>query len=515
MDSKNQNWIEATVAASTRVGQGPSTEPLRVFLVNKIAAKIISWGRSISIHRLEDATFPCSVIGDPHPTVRWDKTGIEIKNDNGRLKAYPDGSLVIRNAQAEDSGNYSCTAQNIHGKDFVTYTFLVQMPPSAPVVEVKSAMKNSMIVTWKAKSDGGASLLRVILSFKEDFGGWNEVTVPPSENSYTLSNLACGRNYQVFATAVNKVGEGTPSAIISARTAGAPPIVDQRVSPISSNDTWISVNFIGWRDGGCPISHYGVAYRALGDSAWLIVSEQIKPNEAYVEIGGLKPQSSYVVRVTAHNSAGVTSHDYALMTTTRNGELPPPEFVLSAFPSFLKDLRVILPLVASLLALVSACVTVSLCLKRRPNPTSTVSEASYAGTDSFTSSEKQKEHFYATIKRVSPPYKDQGEVEDDTYDKKIHQYSTFQMTKTPGLLYPLQKEKNSKEVLPNCKLHKQDAPNHKRIKSTDDRVNCQQRYRQQMPIPNANYCSFAKFQHRRQSLIRKGRKHIVDVCIKD
>lgn len=41
-----------------------------------------------------------------------------------------------------------------------------------------------------------------------------------------------------------------------------------------------------------------------------------------------------------------------------------------------------------------------------PNPSSSVSEGSFDCTESFDDCEKQKEHFYATIKRMSPPYKD-------------------------------------------------------------------------------------------------------------
>lgn len=73
-----------------------------------------------------------------------------------------------------------------------------------------------------------------------------------------------------------QVGEGTPSKIVSARTAGAPPLIDHRLSPLGSNATWISVGLTGWRDGGCPITHFGVAYRVQGETTWVIGRTNLK-----------------------------------------------------------------------------------------------------------------------------------------------------------------------------------------------------------------------------------------------
>lgn len=70
--------------------------------------------------------------------------------------------------------------------------------------------------------------------------------------------------------------------------------------------------------------------------------------------------------------------------------------------------------------------------------------------------------------------------------------------KPQGVLLQIQKEKQGKGNLSSCHYHRPDLNNPKRMKPTDERVNYQQRYRQQVPIPNANYCSFAKFIPARQ-----------------
>lgn len=42
-----------------------------------------------------------------------------------RWKRQHDGGLLLHDSKAEDSGNYSCRASNIHGTDRVTYRLVV------------------------------------------------------------------------------------------------------------------------------------------------------------------------------------------------------------------------------------------------------------------------------------------------------------------------------------------------------------------------------------------------------
>ncbi|XP_057675048.1 fibroblast growth factor receptor 1-A-like isoform X1 [Corythoichthys intestinalis] len=61
--------------------------------------------------------FRCRVMGSPAPTLEWYKNGIDIKLQN-RLGGFKKGeaALTLRDAVPADSGNYSCVAQNAHGR---------------------------------------------------------------------------------------------------------------------------------------------------------------------------------------------------------------------------------------------------------------------------------------------------------------------------------------------------------------------------------------------------------------
>ena len=61
-------------------------------------------------------TIKCPVSGVPKPTVTWTKDGLVIPN-GGKYKVQEDGSLVISEADGDDNGQYTCTADSVAGKD--------------------------------------------------------------------------------------------------------------------------------------------------------------------------------------------------------------------------------------------------------------------------------------------------------------------------------------------------------------------------------------------------------------
>lgn len=61
-------------------------------------------------------TIQCSTSGVPTPAVTWTKDGQVIPSE-GRYKVQDDGSLLISEADEGDSARYTCTADNVAGKD--------------------------------------------------------------------------------------------------------------------------------------------------------------------------------------------------------------------------------------------------------------------------------------------------------------------------------------------------------------------------------------------------------------
>ena len=72
---------------------------------------------AITVSRGETVELPCVASqAYPTPTFRWSKDGNEVIPDGRRL-AQNGGNLVVQSARVSDSGEYTCTSVNSHGKD--------------------------------------------------------------------------------------------------------------------------------------------------------------------------------------------------------------------------------------------------------------------------------------------------------------------------------------------------------------------------------------------------------------
>ena len=61
-------------------------------------------------------TIECPTTGVPKPIVTWTKNGQKIFS-GGRYLVQDDGSLLITEADEEDNARYTCSANNVAGKD--------------------------------------------------------------------------------------------------------------------------------------------------------------------------------------------------------------------------------------------------------------------------------------------------------------------------------------------------------------------------------------------------------------
>ena len=66
-------------------------------------------------------TIQCPTSGVPTPTVTWTKDGQDIFSD-GSYTVQDDGSLLINDADEEDTARYTCTAVSVAGQDSASST---------------------------------------------------------------------------------------------------------------------------------------------------------------------------------------------------------------------------------------------------------------------------------------------------------------------------------------------------------------------------------------------------------
>ncbi|XP_063850696.1 myb-like protein AA isoform X1 [Scylla paramamosain] len=95
------------------------------------------------------------------------------------------------------------------------------------------------------------------------------------------------------------------------------------------------------------------------------------------------------------------------------------------------DVRVLLPMVASCLALLAALVTVCVCVRKKPPlPLQQVSrDGNKVGVQENKDNHKHREQFYATVCKMSP-HRDPTAVDRIPEYVDIYPYATFQMNNT-------------------------------------------------------------------------------------
>lgn len=152
------------------------------------------------------------------------------------------------------------------------------MPPAAPLLHATSATSNLINVQWKNGDDGGAPIRGYILHFKREYGEWEEIKLSHKSNSHQLSQLWCGTDYQIYLTAYNRIGMGSPSEIVKATTEGSKPDDSPANGDkfITVNVSWITLHLHAWNDGGCPITYFELEYKRSGEELWTLVSNNIE-----------------------------------------------------------------------------------------------------------------------------------------------------------------------------------------------------------------------------------------------
>ncbi|KAM6312451.1 neural cell adhesion molecule 1 isoform 3-T3 [Podargus strigoides] len=306
--------------AENKAGEQDATIHLKVFAKPKI-----TYVENKTAMELEDQiTLTCEASGDPIPSITWRTSTRNISNEEKASWTRPekqetlDGRIIVRSharvssltlkeIQYTDAGEYVCTASNTIGQDSQAMYLEVQYAPKlqGPVavytwegnqvnITCEVFAYPSAVISWFR--DGQllpSSNYSNIKIYNTPSASYLEVT-PDSENDF--GNYNC--------TAVNRIGQESSEFILVQADTPSSPSID-RVEPYSST---ARVEFDEPEaTGGVPILKYKAEWRALGEGEWH--SRLYDAKEANVEgtitIIGLKPETTYSVRLSAVNGKGV------------------------------------------------------------------------------------------------------------------------------------------------------------------------------------------------------------------
>ncbi|XP_015505289.1 neural cell adhesion molecule 1 isoform X4 [Parus major] len=325
--------------AENKAGEADATIHLKVFAKPKITYV----ENKTAMELEEQITLTCEASGDPIPSITWRTSTRNISNEEKASWTRPekqetlDGRIVVRSharvssltlkdIQYTDAGEYVCTASNTIGQDSQAMYLEVQYAPKlqGPVavytwegnqvnITCEVFAYPSAVISWFR--DGQllpSSNYSNIKIYNTPSASYLEVT-PDSENDF--GNYNC--------TAVNRIGqESSEFILVQADTPSSPSI--GRVEPYSSS---AQVEFEEPEaTGGVPILKYKAEWRALGEGDWHARLYDAKEAnvEGLVTITGLKPETTYAVRLSAVNGKGVGELSLPAEFKTQPVRIPHP-----------------------------------------------------------------------------------------------------------------------------------------------------------------------------------------------
>ncbi|XP_044020964.1 Down syndrome cell adhesion molecule-like protein Dscam2 isoform X2 [Aphidius gifuensis] len=434
---KLRESYEAWVTASTKVGEGSSTPVIKLQPSSTVPAAIISFGMPIVTPWRIDVKLPCLSVGLPKPILEWRLGDIKLQKQP-RLDFDADNTLLLRNVQRSQEGNYSCHVKNSLGFDEIVYSLQIQVPPTPPTLIATGTTTDAVQLQWKQGDNGGSPIKGFVLAFRKEFSEWEEVTLDRHISTHLLTGLQCGTKYQFTLVAFNRIGSGSASKVESSRTKGSKPIQPHKNHLIRTNITSVLLELSSWQDGGCPLLYFVVEYRRLpGD--WLLVSNNVSPQQKF-SIVNLDSGTSYELRVTAYNNAGSTQAEYLFNTPMPGGSTRSRDRInqgVQVVPLYL-DAQVLAPSLISLIAVTLVVAGVCFCLRThslRGRETNDPNSQNQAALDNKHNME-QREQFYATVRKPGQqsPCREMSALERiPEYSEDIYPYATFHLPEQENL----------------------------------------------------------------------------------
>uniref|UniRef100_A0A2K5DVC9 Neural cell adhesion molecule 1 n=1 Tax=Aotus nancymaae TaxID=37293 RepID=A0A2K5DVC9_AOTNA len=385
---------EYVCIAENKAGEQDATIHLKVFAKPKITYV----ENQTAMELEEQVTLTCEASGDPIPSITWRTSTRNISSEEKTLDGHMVvrsharvSSLTLKSIQYTDAGEYICTASNTIGQDSQSMYLEVQYAPKlqGPVavytwegnqvnITCEVFAYPSATISWfrdgqllpssnysniKIYSTPSASYLEVTPDSENDFGNYNctavnrigqeslefilvqagkcplqlslfcdpshILTTASMEGIVTIVGLKPETTYAVRLAALNGKGLGEISAASEFKTQPVPtwplpalatteparePSAPKLEGQMGEDGNSIKVNLIKQDDGGSPIRHYLVKYRALS-SEWK-PEIRLPSGSDHVMLKSLEWNAEYEVYVVAENQQGKSKAAHFVFRTS-------------------------------------------------------------------------------------------------------------------------------------------------------------------------------------------------------
>nr|WLK77775.1 NCAM1a [Platichthys stellatus] len=291
--------------ASNSIGQDNQHMHLEVRYAPKILGGVMTYTWEGNA-----ANISCEVEAHPGASVVWFREDLPLPSANAtNIKIYntPTGSNLEITPDSSDFGSYNCTAGNAMGTEHKEFLLIQAEVPSSPELQYVEPFSSTAVAVFEEPdSTGGVPIIKYKVEWRLPGQDWTgrEYEADEDTSRITIVGLKPETTYELKMSAINGKGEGESSEAKTFKTEPvrepSAPILEVKVQNRGNS---LKVNWIKQDDGGLPIKHYLVRYKAKQASDW---KPEIRlPNGSeYVVLSGLDWNTEYEVHVVAENQQG-------------------------------------------------------------------------------------------------------------------------------------------------------------------------------------------------------------------
>ncbi|XP_044077713.1 neural cell adhesion molecule 1a isoform X13 [Siniperca chuatsi] len=292
--------------ASNSIGQ----DNQHMYLEVRYAPKILG---PVTVYTWEGnpANISCEVEAHPVASVVWFRDGLQLPSANTtNMKIYNTPTisyLEITPDSQNDFGSYNCTATNVMGTESKEFLLIQAEVPSSPEIQQVEPFSSTAEVEFEEPdSIGGVPIIKYRVEWRLPGQDWTSREYDANDDltKITIAGLKPETTYEVKMSAINGKGEGESSPASTFKTEPVrEPSAPKIEVKVQNRGNTVKVNWIKQDDGGSPIKHYLIRYKAKHVSDWK-PEIRLPHGSEYVVLSGLDWNTEYEVHVLAENQQG-------------------------------------------------------------------------------------------------------------------------------------------------------------------------------------------------------------------
>uniref|UniRef100_A0A8C7ZLE1 Neural cell adhesion molecule 1 n=1 Tax=Oryzias sinensis TaxID=183150 RepID=A0A8C7ZLE1_9TELE len=290
--------------ASNSIGQDSQSVYLEVRYSPKIQGVVASytWEKN-------PANLSCEVDAHPEASVVWFKDGSHLPSANTtNVKIYnmPTVSYLEITPESQiDFGNYNCTATNDLGSESKEFILIQADVPSAPDIQQVEPFSSTAMVEFKEPdSTGGVPVLKYKVEWRFPGEEWARKEYSKDDGELCSNIFYLGFTFSGHSPLCGHLTSHPQySDIFTFTFCVWEPSAPKLEANVADEGNSLRVTWIKQDDGGLPIIHYLVKYKAKHVPEWK-PEIRVPSLSEHTTLNGLAWNTEYEVHVVAENQQG-------------------------------------------------------------------------------------------------------------------------------------------------------------------------------------------------------------------